>query len=56
MAPHDRGVLGGSHLLTSTTPPPAVFGEVHTLMEWTFFPIDAFILTNALGELLSGLG
>ncbi len=36
--------------------PPALPGEVPTLIEWTIFPLAAFILTNALGELLGGLG
>ncbi len=50
------GYIGGSHLLISTTPPPAVFGEVHALIEWTILPIGALILTTALGGLLGGLG
>ncbi len=50
------GFIGGSHLLMSTTPPPAVFGEVHALIEWTILPIGALILTTALGGLLGGLG
>lgn len=50
------GYTGGSHLLTSQTPPPAVFGEVHAIIEWTVNPIAAFILVAALGGLLGGLG
>lgn len=50
------GFVGGSHLLVSQTPPPAVFGEVHALIEWTILPIGIFILVGALGGLLGGLG
>ena len=50
------GYIGGSHLLMSTTPPPAVFAEVHALIEWTILPIGALILMTALGGLLGGLG
>ncbi|MFQ5552528.1 MAG: hypothetical protein ACE5EW_02240 [Thermoplasmata archaeon] len=50
------GYIGGVHLLTSSTLPPAVFGEVHALIEWTIYPIAGFILLGALGGLLGGLG
>lgn len=50
------GYTGGSHLLTSETPPPAVYGEVHALIEWTILPIAIFIILGALGVLLGGLG
>lgn len=50
------GFTGGSHLLTSQTPPPAVFGEVHDLIAWAIDPIAAFILVTALGGLLGGVG
>lgn len=49
------GYVGGAHLLVSQTPPPAVFGEVHALIEWTILPIAGFILSAALGGLLGGI-
>ncbi len=50
------GFTGGSHLLSSTTPPPAVYSEVHTLIEGYVMPIAIFMGVGGLGVLLGGLG
>lgn len=50
------GFIGGSHLLTSTTSAPAVYGEVHTLIAGYVTPIGAFILLGSIGALLGGIG
>lgn len=50
------GYTGGSHLLISQTPPPAVYGEVHAIIEWTIWPIAVFLILGALGSLLGGIG
>ena len=50
------GFIGGSHLLSSQTPPPAVYGEVHARIEYLIGPIAGFMATGALGVLLGGIG
>jgi hypothetical protein len=49
------GYAGGSHMLTSKTPPPAVFGEVHQIVVGYVVPIGAFMALGAIGVLAGGL-
>jgi hypothetical protein len=50
------GYVGGSHLLSSQTPPPAVYGEVHEMIAGYILPIAAFMVIGVVGVLLGGLG
>ena len=49
------GYAGGAHMLTSKTPAPAVFGEVHQIVVGYVVPIGAFMALGAIGVLAGGL-